>query len=95
MNCRDVRFSRHAIQRMFERSIPAGDVLITLDNGEVVEEYPDDSPYPSALLLGWSSGRPLHVAAAHDPERNLCVVITAYIPDTMQWGEDFKTRKTR
>jgi transcription elongation factor Elf1 len=33
----------------------------------LVEEYPDDRPYPSCLLLGLTgTGRPLHLVAAYD-----------------------------
>lgn len=62
-------------------------------NGETIETYSDDTPYPSQLLLGWCAGRPLHVVAAYDPGTGLCVVITAYVPDAAQWGADFKTRR--
>jgi len=92
MDCKSVKFSRHVIERMFTRRIAAQDILDVLRHGESVEEYPDDTPFPSRLLLGWCNDFPLHVVAAHEPESGVCVVITAYIPDTMQWGADFKTR---
>ncbi len=46
-------FRVHAIQRMFERSIQDEDVRTVLRQGEVIEAYPDDTPYPSYLMLGW------------------------------------------
>jgi len=34
---------------------------------EALEEYRDDSPYPSALLLGFTNRRrPIHLVCAHD-----------------------------
>lgn len=93
MDCKGIKFSRHAIERMFERAIAEKDMSDAISNGEVVEEYPDDTPYPSRLLLGWCRSRPLHVVVARDPVSLLCVVITAYYPDAAQWGEDFKTRR--
>ena len=92
MDCKQVRFSRHAIERMFERAIADTDVLDALRHGEIVEEYSDDTPYPSRLLLGWCGGQPLHVVAAHDKASGSCIVITAYRPDATLWGNDFKTR---
>jgi hypothetical protein len=38
---------------MVERNITATDVREVLANGEVIETYPDDTPYPSQLVLGW------------------------------------------
>lgn len=93
MDCDSIKFSRHAIERMFTRGIGEPDVLEILLHGEMVEEYPDDTPYPSMLLLGWCNNKPLHLVAARDDESGTCIVITTYIPDTAHWGEDFKTRK--
>ncbi|WP_407919610.1 DUF4258 domain-containing protein [Candidatus Nitrospira inopinata] len=78
---------------MFERRISEPEVEEAVRNGEVIEEYSEDTPYPSQLLLGWFGGRPLHVVAAYDPGSGTCVVITAYVPDATQWNEDFKTRR--
>jgi hypothetical protein len=47
MDRAQVVFSGHAIQRMFQRGIRREDVLAVLSSGEVVAEYPDDTPYPS------------------------------------------------
>ncbi|MHB8367212.1 MAG: DUF4258 domain-containing protein [Acidithiobacillus sp.] len=57
MLCDDVYFSRHALQRMFQRAITEEAILHTLGNGLIVEEYPDDHRYPSRLMLGNHGGR--------------------------------------
>lgn len=64
-----------------------------IHSGEVIEDYPADTPYPSRLLLGRFEGKPLHVVAAYDQVNGICVVVTAYIPDDVHWSDDFKTRK--
>jgi len=47
-------FRVHAIQRMFQRRISEDDdVRHILSTGEVIEAYPNDTPYPSNLILGW------------------------------------------
>ncbi len=33
------------------------DVREVLTSGEVIESYPDDTPYPSRLVLGWRGSR--------------------------------------
>ena len=83
----------HAMQRMFQRDIPESAVSGIVENGEIIESYPDDKPYPSFLALGFDKGRPIHVVYARDEEAY--VVITAYEPDTAKWENDFKTRKNR
>jgi hypothetical protein len=45
-------FPVHAIQRMALRNISAAEVRAVLTSGEAIEEYPDDTPYPSRLVLG-------------------------------------------
>ena len=85
-------FRVHAIQKMFERSISRENVRHVIDNGEIIREYPDDTPFPSRLMLGWDSERPLHVVAA-DNEDEETIIITAYEPDPMIWESDFKKKK--
>lgn len=82
----------HAVQRMFRRNITEQDVRRVLERGEVVENYPDDTPYPSQLLLGWSGSRPIHVVAAYSTYDDTIIVITAYEPDEDRWSTDFQRR---
>ena len=56
---RKLVFRVHAIQKMFERSIRRDDVQEVIDNGEIIREYPDDTPFASRLILGWIQKRPL------------------------------------
>lgn len=52
MNAERVIFRVHALTRMFERRISVADVRAVVAEGEVIQAYPDDKPYPSKLLLG-------------------------------------------
>ncbi|MCH7539467.1 MAG: DUF4258 domain-containing protein [Proteobacteria bacterium] len=78
---------------MFQRKISVADVRHVLETGEVIESYPEDAPYPSRLLLGWSGTRPLHVVVADNVETGESIVITVYEPDPASWGRDFRRRK--
>ncbi|NGZ26828.1 MAG: DUF4258 domain-containing protein [Magnetococcales bacterium] len=82
------------MQRMFARNIQPSDVVIVLQQGEVVEDYPEDTPFPSRLLLGWVNGRPLHVVFAQDPSNQSWIVITVYVPDKSLWSTCYKTRRS-
>lgn len=88
-----VRWQRHALERMMERGIFRTDVKQVLLEGELIEEYPDDSPFPSGLFLGFINEDPLHVVAGADRESEWCYVVTAYQPDLEHFEPDFKTRK--
>ena len=93
MDCNGVQFSRHAIERMFQRALPPRVVASVIVNSETVESYPDDTPYPSLLLLGFQNEHSVHVVVAKEPDSGLCHVITVYRPDLKVWSEDFKTRR--
>ena len=86
-------FRVHAIRRMFERNITAEEIRRVVENGEVIEEYPHDEPYPSFLVLGWIENAPLHVVVAKEGAANTGVIITVYRPDPESWTEDFKRRR--
>ena len=93
MDCSRIRYSRHAIERMFLRAVPPEVVRAVVVAGETVASYPDDRPFPSVLLLGFHDGLPVHVVAARDPETSVCHVITVYRPAPATWSDDFKTRR--
>ena len=86
-------FSGHALRQMFARSISADDIRTVIREGEVIASYPDDRPYPSELLLGFSTERPLHVILAYNEASRIAYVVTTYVPDPKLWSEDFKTRR--
>lgn len=86
-------FRVHALKRMFQRSVTAAMVRRVLETGETVETYPDDTPFPSRLVLGWIGARPLHVVAADNPQAEETIVITVYEPDLIEWEPGFKRRK--
>lgn len=98
MNLDDLRFlccretmivTAHCMDRMSKRDIELSEVMRAIMTGEVIEDYPDDYPYPSALI----SGNGLHVVAGVGDGR--LWLITAYRPDPDQWEADLKTRKVK
>ena len=63
-----------------------------LETGEIIEEYPNDYPYPSCLTLGNLNTKcPLHVVVGSNHEQ--LWIITAYYPSSDKWESDLKTRK--
>ena len=47
-----IRWTNHVIVRLFQRNISQEDIENALLNGEIIEEYENDYPYPSCLIYG-------------------------------------------
>ena len=77
---------------MFQRGISERDVYAVANSGEAIERYPDDEPYPSTLLLGWTDSRPLHVLLADNVPEKTVIVVTVYEPDDLRWQPGFRRR---
>lgn len=79
---------------MFQNELNEEDVRHVVENGETIREYPNDTPYPSRLVLGWRDSRPIHVVAADDAENRRTFVVTVYEPDPEIWEPDFRRKRT-
>lgn len=74
-----------------ERMIISSDIRKVIEEGEIIEDYPEDVRGHSCLILGKATdGRPVHVVCA--PKDEYLAVITAYIPTVSQWSKDFRRR---
>ena len=86
-------FRLHALVRMSQRSFEPEDISKVLENGTVIEDYPNDFPYPSFLVLGWIFSRPVHVVSAMNNDDKETIIVTVYEPDSQLWENDFTRRK--
>lgn len=93
MTSQPIVYRIHAVQRMFERRISEENVQQVLQSGEMIEDYSDEMPFPSRLMLGRRGDRPLHVVMAENIKEGELVVITVYEPNLSQWKSGFKGRK--
>jgi len=82
----------HAVERMFQRNISEAEVQSAVLNGEIIESYEDDKPYPSYLSLKKINSKAIHVVYAINTDKSY-IVITVYEPDATLWEKDFKTRR--
>jgi hypothetical protein len=89
-----IHWHQHALERFLERGISRAEVIGAIMNGEVIEVYPTDRPYPSCLILHVES-EPVHVVAGADPTARICHIITAYRPDLEYFEPDFRTRRKK
>ena len=83
--------TQHSRKRFYERGISILDVCMAINTGEIIEQYSDDFPFPSCLIMGHSEERIIHVVASIN--EGMMYIITAYVPDNAEWENDFKTRK--
>lgn len=87
-----IRWTGHVLKRLLQRGVSQSDVIHAILSGEIIEQYPDDYPFPSCLLMGdTAAGGPLHVVCGQG--NNEIWMITAYYPDPDEWEADLKTRK--
>jgi len=92
----DCRFTDHARREMEAEPlgiIRVDEVLQALERGEIIEEYPEDQPYASCLVLGRTAlGRPLHIVCAPVPDERRLIIVTTYQPDPRRWDPEFRQR---
>lgn len=88
-----VYWTYHVNMRLQGRHIPREYVLNSVDNYEIIEEYPEDKYLPSYLVYSRFAGRPFHVLFAADLQDDNVRVITAYYPSLEEWEDDLKTRR--
>ena len=91
-----VYYTQHARFEMENEELGVifeNEVYEAISSGEIIEDYPQDKPYPSALILGKTAAdRSLHIVCAYDEEENLTIVVTVYQPNPERWI-DYKRRK--
>ena len=83
----------HAARRMVESNITVPVLRDVLAGGDTIERYPEDTPYPSRLMLGWHDRRPVHVVVADNQAEDEMIVITVYEPDLTRWEPGFRERR--
>ncbi len=93
LNEYDIEFRIHATRRMFQRDIFEDDIEMILREGEVIEHYDDDFPFPSLLINGLTQAyRPLHIVVGVNISEQILVIIAAYEPSPLLWAENFSRR---
>ena len=89
-----IRWTGHILKRLMQRGIFQASVVQAIRSGEIIEQYPNDYPYPSCLLLGTTeAGEALHIVCGIGEGE--VWMITAYHPDPDEWESDLKTRRAK
>ncbi len=92
-----VKVSVHGFERLSSHDIGYADVLASLDDAMMVEDYPDYVHGPSVLVLQTDgTGQPIHVLwGLPAGSAEIAVLVTAYRPDPARWDEGYMTRSPR
>lgn len=77
----------HLLTRTRQRQIRLEDIKSALLHGEIIEQYPNDYPFPSCLV----NGKGIHIVCSIG-EGNL-YIITAYRPSSEKWESEGKKRR--
>ena len=89
-----IQWTNHVLVRLLQRGITQKEIENALLNGEIIEEYENDYPYPSCLVCGLNAqSEILHIVCGLAQQK--LWIITAYYPDNIKWKEDFKTRREK
>jgi hypothetical protein len=88
-----VNITQHAREEARNDGLIVDEILFATRQGEIIEDYPSDEPYPSCLVFGQThAGEPLHTVWAYEAATQIAVLITVYRPDPERW-ENWKKRK--
>jgi len=61
------RISDHADEEAEADELTFDEIYFSISHGEIIEDYPDDKPYPSCLIFGMTfSGDPVHSVWAYN-----------------------------
>lgn len=93
---RKILFTIHALDEMNaeDELISKDEVIEVIFDGEIIEDYPEDKRGHSCLMMSNTlKGRTVHVVCA--PKEEYLAIITAYVPSTEKWEDNFKIRRNR
>ena len=90
----NIEVTGHMLKRLEQRHISFTEVKEVIMQGEIIEDYPHDYPFPSCLIFGCTvKNRVLHIVVGIGDSK--LWLITAYEPDKEEWSKDCRTRRER
>jgi hypothetical protein len=90
-----IRVGAHGWRGLHDDALDIDAVRLSIiDNGAIIEDYPNDVRGPSALMLSFlPDNSPVHsVWAWHNPS-DVPFLITVYRPTSRHWFADYRTRR--
>ncbi|MEC4804016.1 MAG: DUF4258 domain-containing protein [Jaaginema sp. PMC 1079.18] len=83
----------HADEEAENDDLTFEEIYFSVIYGEILEEYPNNFPYPRCLIFGTTfANEPVHTIWDYDEETQTATLVTVYRPDSRRWI-NFKTRR--
>ncbi|MFH1076047.1 MAG: DUF4258 domain-containing protein [Pseudomonadota bacterium] len=90
-----IRIADHADEEAQTDHLSFDEIFVSVFQGEIIEDYPDDRPYPSCLIYGATfSKEPIHSVWAYNYDSRWAVLVTVYRPDPSRWI-NWRTRRSK
>jgi hypothetical protein len=89
--CNDdtIVLTEHLLTRLRQRHIQLSDIKHAITNGEIIEQYPTDYPFPSCLI----NCENIHIVCSIG--ESYLYIITAYRPSPEKWETGGRKRKEK
>ena len=88
-----IKWRYHALQRARQRGITRQQAKEVIQIGEIIEEHPDEEPFPKCLLMAEiQPGKPLYVSLVYDEAEDYVYILTVHWLDPNKWDDPW-TRK--
>ena len=89
-----VLITNHARQEADNDNLRLDEICWSVNHGEVIENYPDDQPFPSCLIVGMAPNNdPIHSVWAYNSQKQIAILITVYRPDPDKWIDGRERKK--
>lgn len=89
-----IRITDHADEEADADKLKLDAIYFSVLHGEIIEDYPNDKPYPSCLIFGRTlESEPVHSVWAYNDQKQWAVLITVYRPDPNLWIDWRERRK--
>ncbi len=90
-----LKITDHAGEEAHTDGLSLDGIRYSLVQGETIEDYPADRPYPSCWVYGPTrAGAPVHSVWAYNALSKWAVPVTVYRPDPSRWV-DWRHRRPK
>ncbi len=81
-----IRITDHADEEAQDDKLTYDEIFFSVLTGKIIEDYPDDKPYPSCLIYGNTfENEPVHSVWAYNKKTKWAALVTVYKPDPAKW----------